>query len=67
MWTIDLVDGTKCCKKSNLPVDYKAPKDEKGCLFIAVNGQGAFQRKFSSIEETQIHVADILSHQSFIL
>ncbi|CAG8699956.1 1021_t:CDS:2, partial [Dentiscutata heterogama] len=43
----------------NLPVDLKAPEGERGCLFVAVKGQGAFQ--FSSAEETQIHVADISS------
>ncbi|CAG8630456.1 9433_t:CDS:2, partial [Dentiscutata erythropus] len=44
----------------NFPVDFKAPESEKGCIFIAVKGQGAFQRKFSSIKETQIHVIDII-------
>ncbi|CAG8731810.1 16046_t:CDS:2, partial [Racocetra fulgida] len=45
----------------NLPVDLKAPEGERGCLFVAVKGQGAFQRKFSSTEEKQIHMADISS------
>ncbi|CAG8589378.1 15139_t:CDS:2, partial [Dentiscutata erythropus] len=45
----------------NLPVDIKAPEGERGCLFVAVKGQGAFQRKFSSTEEIKIHMADISS------
>ncbi|CAG8669162.1 14966_t:CDS:2, partial [Dentiscutata heterogama] len=35
----------------NLPVDFKAPEGEKGCLFVAIKGQ----------EETQIRLADISS------
>ncbi len=27
----------------NLPVDFKNPEGEKGCLFVAEKGQGAFQ------------------------
>ncbi|CAG8715628.1 336_t:CDS:2 [Funneliformis caledonium] len=45
----------------NLPVDSKVPEGEKGCLFIAEKGQGAFQRKFSSTEETKIQMANISS------
>ncbi|CAG8801805.1 12123_t:CDS:2, partial [Gigaspora margarita] len=45
----------------NLPVDLKVPEGERGSLFIAVKGQGAFQHKFSSTEETQICLADISS------
>ncbi|CAG8514508.1 3590_t:CDS:2 [Cetraspora pellucida] len=45
----------------NLPVDFKSSEIERGCLFVAVKGQGAFQRNFSSTEETQIHMADISS------
>lgn len=45
----------------NLPVDYKMPEGEKGCLFVTVKGQGAFQRKFTSVEETQIYMTDISS------
>ncbi|CAG8855151.1 13640_t:CDS:2, partial [Gigaspora margarita] len=40
----------------NLPVDLKTPKGEKGCLLPLMG-----KRKFSSTEETQIHLADILS------
>ncbi|CAG8734428.1 15282_t:CDS:2, partial [Dentiscutata heterogama] len=45
----------------NLPVDLKKPKGEKGCLFVAIKGQGAFQRSFYSTEKTQIRLADISS------
>ncbi|CAG8549674.1 11178_t:CDS:2 [Acaulospora morrowiae] len=45
----------------NLPVDSKVPEGERGCLFVTVKGQGAFQRNFTSAEETQIHMADISS------
>ncbi|RIA96000.1 3',5'-bisphosphate nucleotidase [Glomus cerebriforme] len=45
----------------NLPVDFNNPEGERGCLFIAERGQGAFQRALSSTEETQIHFADISS------
>ncbi|CAI2166675.1 12705_t:CDS:10 [Funneliformis geosporum] len=45
----------------NLPVDSKVPEGEKGCLFVAEKGQGAFQRKFSSTEETKIQMANISS------
>ncbi|CAG8777325.1 7906_t:CDS:2, partial [Dentiscutata erythropus] len=45
----------------NYPVDYKNPDGEKGIVFIAVKGQGAFQRKFSSTEETPIHMTEISS------
>ncbi|GES81912.1 3(2),5-bisphosphate nucleotidase HAL2 [Rhizophagus clarus] len=45
----------------NLPVDFNVPEGERGCLFIAEKGQGAFKRNFSSTEETKIHLADISS------
>ncbi|KAL1915565.1 uncharacterized protein VTP21DRAFT_6689 [Calcarisporiella thermophila] len=45
----------------NLPVDLKNPVGERGSLFIAVEGQGAFQRPFSSDKETRIHMADVSS------
>ncbi|CAG8503242.1 2564_t:CDS:2 [Acaulospora colombiana] len=45
----------------NFPVDHKTPEGEKGCLFVAVKGQGSFQRKFTSAEETQIRMTDISS------
>ncbi|CAG8796179.1 9282_t:CDS:2, partial [Dentiscutata erythropus] len=43
----------------NYPVDFNNPKGERGCVFIAVKGQGAFQRNFSSTGEAPIHVADV--------
>ncbi|CAO0790472.1 unnamed protein product [Mucor circinelloides] len=45
----------------NLPVDYKQPEGERGSLFIAVRGQGAFQRTFTNETESPIHFADISS------
>ncbi|KAG0303369.1 hypothetical protein BGZ98_006756 [Dissophora globulifera] len=45
----------------NLPVDAKNQDGEKGCLFITVKGQGAFQRNFSSTTEVPISMSDIQS------
>ncbi|KAF9101835.1 ATP-dependent RNA helicase ddx42 [Mortierella sp. GBA35] len=45
----------------NLPVDAKDKDGEKGCLFITVKGQGAFQRNFSSTTETPISMSSIQS------
>ncbi|CAG8444701.1 3445_t:CDS:2 [Ambispora leptoticha] len=45
----------------NLPFDLKNKESERGCLFVAVKGQGAFQRKFSSSDELPIHFANISS------
>ncbi|KAF0561843.1 3,5-bisphosphate nucleotidase [Gigaspora margarita] len=45
----------------NFLVNFKVPESKKGCLFIAVKGQGAFQRSFYLDKETQIYVTDILS------
>ncbi|KAF9205409.1 hypothetical protein BGZ49_004090, partial [Haplosporangium sp. Z 27] len=45
----------------NLPVDAKNKDGEKGCLFITVKGQGAFQRNFSSTTETPISMSAIQS------
>ncbi|CAG8467961.1 600_t:CDS:2 [Ambispora gerdemannii] len=45
----------------NLPFDLKNQESEKGCLFVAVKGQGAFQRKFSSPDVLPIHFANISS------
>ncbi|KAI8988925.1 3',5'-bisphosphate nucleotidase [Pilobolus umbonatus] len=47
----------------NLPIDYKKPDGERGSLFIAVRGHGAFQRPFSSEIETPIKFAPIQSTQ----
>ncbi|KAI8329848.1 3',5'-bisphosphate nucleotidase [Chlamydoabsidia padenii] len=43
----------------NLPIDASHPDGERGNLFIAVRGQGAFQRPFSQEQETKIQFADI--------
>ncbi|CAO3633871.1 unnamed protein product [Mucor fragilis] len=45
----------------NLPVDHKHPEGERGSLFIAVRGQGAFQRTFTNETESPIRFADISS------
>ncbi|KAG0165975.1 hypothetical protein DFQ28_008043 [Apophysomyces sp. BC1034] len=45
----------------NLAVDVSKPDGERGTLFVAVRGQGAFQRSFTDSKETQIHFADISS------
>ncbi|GAA5845462.1 hypothetical protein JCM11251_003390 [Rhodosporidiobolus azoricus] len=42
----EVVLGVMGCP--NLPVDPKNPDGEKGALFVAVKGEGAFQRSFSS-------------------
>ncbi|KAI8063188.1 3',5'-bisphosphate nucleotidase [Gongronella butleri] len=43
----------------NLPVVAANPDGERGSLFVAVRGQGAFQRAFSQDVETPIHFAEI--------
>ncbi|KAI9029112.1 3',5'-bisphosphate nucleotidase [Phycomyces nitens] len=45
----------------NLPIDASKPDGERGSLFVAVRGQGAFQRPFSSDKEVPIHFADVTS------
>ncbi|ORY91349.1 3',5'-bisphosphate nucleotidase [Syncephalastrum racemosum] len=45
----------------NLPVDPAKPEGETGTLFIAVRGEGAFQRSFADATETPIKFADIQS------
>ncbi|KAI8381033.1 3',5'-bisphosphate nucleotidase [Radiomyces spectabilis] len=45
----------------NLPVDASQPEGERGSLFIAVRGQGAFQRSFSDPQETPIRFKEITS------
>lgn len=47
----------------NLPVDASKPDGPRGSLFIAVKGQGAFQRAFSDTNETPIKFSDISSTQ----
>ncbi|KAJ3904708.1 hypothetical protein F5879DRAFT_801194 [Lentinula edodes] len=38
----------------NLPIDWLKPDGEKGCLFVAVRGQGAQQIKLSGAESTPL-------------
>ncbi|KAI8375794.1 3',5'-bisphosphate nucleotidase [Blakeslea trispora] len=45
----------------NLPVDHQKPEGERGSLFIAIRGQGAFQRSFTNTNEIPIQFADITS------
>ncbi|KAG2176633.1 hypothetical protein INT44_007297 [Umbelopsis vinacea] len=47
----------------NLPVDASKPDGPRGSLFIAVKGQGAFQRAFSDINESPIKFSNITSTQ----
>jgi 3'(2'), 5'-bisphosphate nucleotidase len=47
----------------NLPVDAKQPNGPKGSLFIAVKGEGAFQRSFTDSNETPIKFSDIKTTQ----
>jgi len=43
----------------NLPVDPDQPDGERGCLFVAVDGQGASQLTVSSGQEARISVSGI--------
>lgn len=43
----------------NLPVQHTQPEGERGSLFIAVRGHGAFQRTFKNEVEEPIQFADI--------
>ncbi|KAJ3264963.1 hypothetical protein HDU77_007052 [Chytriomyces hyalinus] len=43
----------------NLPVNLAEPEGERGCLFVATRGGGAFQRTFSSDILTKISVTDV--------
>jgi 3'(2'), 5'-bisphosphate nucleotidase len=45
----------------NLPIDHKNPDGERGSLFIAVRGHGAYQRTFKDEAESHIQFADISS------
>ncbi|ORY54361.1 hypothetical protein BCR35DRAFT_310342 [Leucosporidium creatinivorum] len=51
----------------NLPLDPKNPEGEKGAIFVAVKGQGAFQRSLTSPELTPIRMSSLssLSDASF--
>jgi 3'(2'), 5'-bisphosphate nucleotidase len=43
----------------NMPVSGVDPEGEKGCVFIAVRGQGAFMRTLDDANERAIHVTEI--------
>lgn len=43
----------------NLPVDASKPDGNRGCLFVAVKGEGAFQRTFDDPTEHPIHVTSV--------
>ena len=43
----------------NLPLDWSDPDGPRGCLFVAVKGEGAFVRTLPGDEERQVHVADL--------
>jgi 3'(2'), 5'-bisphosphate nucleotidase len=43
----------------NLPVDPRKPENGRGCLFVAMKGEGAFMRPLSSDCEKRIHVDSI--------
>ncbi|KAL8290483.1 hypothetical protein RQP46_002741 [Phenoliferia psychrophenolica] len=61
----EVVVGVMGCP--NLPVDYKNPEGEKGVIFVAVKGEGAFQRSLTSPTLSPISMAAIsdLSMASF--
>jgi 3'(2'), 5'-bisphosphate nucleotidase len=43
----------------NLPLDASDPEGEKGCLFVAVKGEGAYARPLATTEEQRIEVTGI--------
>ncbi|GAA5850997.1 hypothetical protein JCM3766R1_007097 [Sporobolomyces carnicolor] len=55
----EVVLGVMGCP--NLPVDPNQPEGEKGALFVAVKGQGAYQRSFSSPELKKISMNELAS------
>ncbi|GAA5979438.1 hypothetical protein JCM11641_005032 [Rhodosporidiobolus odoratus] len=58
----EVVLGVMGCP--NLPVDPKNPDGEKGALFVAVKGEGAFQRSFGSPTLTRINMSTLSSLSS---
>lgn len=52
----------------NLPVDPDQPDGERGCLFVAVDQQGAVQHTVSTGQETPISVSNVSdsAHASFV-
>ncbi|GAA6064145.1 hypothetical protein JCM10212_000218 [Sporobolomyces blumeae] len=61
----EVVLGVMGCP--NLPVDPKQPEGEKGALFVAVKGEGAYQRSFNDPTLTKISMSSLpsLSAASF--
>jgi 3'(2'), 5'-bisphosphate nucleotidase len=43
----------------NLPLDAAAPDGERGCLFVAVKGEGSFTRPLVGGAETPVSVTDV--------
>jgi len=43
----------------NLPLDWSNPDGPRGCLFVAVRGQGAFIRTIDDASERPVQVADL--------
>ncbi|MBW2697824.1 MAG: 3'(2'),5'-bisphosphate nucleotidase, partial [Deltaproteobacteria bacterium] len=43
----------------NLPIDASAPEGERGCLFVAVKGEGAFVRLRGRDDEFRVSVTDV--------
>ncbi len=43
----------------NLPLDWADQDGPRGCLFVAVKGEGAFVRALPGDEERPVHVADL--------
>jgi 3'(2'), 5'-bisphosphate nucleotidase len=53
----ELVLGVLGCP--NLLLDEDAPQGERGCLFVAVKGQGAFVRRLEGGDERRVAVSDV--------
>ncbi|KAK4702331.1 3'(2'), 5'-bisphosphate nucleotidase, partial [Phenoliferia sp. Uapishka_3] len=53
----EVVVGVMGCP--NLPVDHKNPEGEKGVIFVAVKGEGAFQRSLTSPTLSPISMAPL--------
>ncbi|KAI9097182.1 3',5'-bisphosphate nucleotidase [Phlyctochytrium arcticum] len=50
----------------NLPVDLSQPAGERGCLFTATRGGGAYKRAFSSDVSSRVHVRGTTSAKDSI-
>ncbi|HUU82064.1 MAG TPA: 3'(2'),5'-bisphosphate nucleotidase [Phycisphaerae bacterium] len=53
----EVVVGVLGCP--NLPLDWAQPDGPKGCLFVAVRGQGAVMRPIDGADEREIAVSDV--------